>query len=205
MEDVSSLDWENIWDELIKKFSETTVEVGKLQLSPLSGNGHIVSCCISYGKEKVLFKNAIAVKGCTGPFLENGDSGSLVFINDDNKKPFAYGVCEVDELHLPQHQTGSIDDGSDTSSIWSEDEYCIESTSESEDKVEAVEGTEKSEYNDIRTAGVKDLIKCQKANECHNYAKCYDEDSDDPEDSEIMFQKDTGPYFICLRLDTALE
>ena len=209
--DVGSPDWESIWDELIEKFSKTTVEVGKLQLSPLSGNGHVVSCCISYGKEKVLFKNAVVVKGCatsTGPFLENGDSGSLVFFHANNKKPFAYGVCEVDELHLPQHDftrhtTGSIDDGSDTSSSWSEEEYSNESMSESEDKLEAVE--EGAEYKDMQALERKNQIKCKKDNECQNYGKCHDKDFNDPDDSEIMFREDTGPYFICLRLDTALE
>ena len=208
--EVGSLDWESIWDELIEKFSKTTVEVGKLQLSPLSGNGHIVSCCISYGKEKALFKNAVVVKGCTGPFLENGDSGSLVFFHANNKKPIAYGVCEVDELHLPQHDltqhtTGSIDDGSDTSSNWSEEEYSNESISESEDKLEAVEEGAEGEYKDIQTLESKDQIKCQKDNEFQNYAKCSKKDFNDPDDSESMFQRDTGPYFICLRLDTALE
>ena len=211
MEDVSSQDWESIWDELIENFAKSTdpVEVGKLQLSPFSSNGHIVSCCVSYGKENVLFKNAIAVKGCTGPFLENGDSGSLVFFHANSKKPFAYGVCEVDELHLPQHETGSFDGGSDTSSSWSEEEDSNENISGCEDKLEAVdEGAEDGEYKDIQTMECEDQIKCEKDNEFENHTECYGEDINNPGDVEIIFQNqpaDTGPYFICLRLDTALE
>jgi hypothetical protein len=51
--------------------------------------------------------DANCCKGCSGPFLEGGDSGSLVFSHDNNnqKQVFAYGVCEVDELLLPeQHE-----------------------------------------------------------------------------------------------------
>ena len=59
-----------------------------------------------------------------------------------------------------------------------------------------MEGVEKSEYNDIQTVEGKDQIKFQKDNESQYYAKCYDEDSDDPEDSEIMFLKDTGPAIL---------
>jgi hypothetical protein len=64
--------------------------------------------------------------GCSGPFLEGGDSGSLVFFHDKNnqKQVFAYGVCEVDEFLLPeQHESAS-------SCCFDEDE------SESEQEVE---------------------------------------------------------------------
>ena len=216
IDDIASQDWQSIWDELMEKFANGTspVEVGKLQLSPHSSNGHIHSCNISYGDEHEVFKNAIVVKGCNGPFLESGDSGSLVYfhkmkepsaipsdlesmVSDPEKLPFAYGVCEVEELSLPQHGTSSAGNNSDSSSSWDDDEVTSENISLSEDELhpEAVgEGAKASESQ----------IECQKYNASENYAKYCDEEADNPGNSEIIFQ-DTGPYYICLRLDTALE
>jgi hypothetical protein len=81
--DVTSRDWDSIWDELIEECAERTsqnpVKVEKIGFSSALTYGHIVSCNVSYGKEMELFKNAVAVKGCSsGPFLEGGDSGALV-------------------------------------------------------------------------------------------------------------------------------
>ena len=263
--DATSRDWASIWDELLEKFEERSVEVNKIRIPAPSTNGHIVSCNISYGKEQELFKNAIAVKGCTGPFLQDGDSGSLVFFIDKNnqKQVFAYGVCQVDELHLPAQQISSIDydsdgsddsDDSDDSSTWGEDDFSSNGSedkrgSEDELKNEAVgEDKVETEYEDEQSVEIEDKIKCQKDNECGDESenadkrecgqdnecevKCRgkngpeyedeiecedgdecekddryhdDGDANDESDEGIIFQKDTGPYFICLRLDTALE
>jgi hypothetical protein len=107
---------------------------------------------------------------------------------NNQKRIFAYGVCEVDELYIPKqheltsstsHETASLeqhestnsnspptssDDDSDVSSTWSEDYYSPD-------------------------------------------------DGDRQSDVEIIFQEEceqnvsnkTGPFFICLRLDRALE
>ena len=104
--DATSPDWDSIWDELYDGDSNL-VEVEKTGFSSALTRGHIVPCDFSYSQEQEpLFQDAFAVKGCSGPFLEGGDSGSLVFFHDKNnqKQVFAYGVCEVDELFLPGQQ-----------------------------------------------------------------------------------------------------
>jgi hypothetical protein len=106
MADVTSQDWQSIWDKLLEKFGEwnegqNPVEVEKIGFSSGLTYGHTVVCDIRYDD---LFQHAVVVKGCSGLFLENGDSGSPVFFHDKNnqKHVFAYGVCEVDELLLPE-------------------------------------------------------------------------------------------------------
>ncbi|CAB4027208.1 Hypothetical predicted protein [Paramuricea clavata] len=87
--DATSPDWDSIWDELYESDSNL-VELQQ--------------------EQEPLFQDTFAVKGCGGPFLEGGDSGSLVFFHDKNnqKQVFAYGVCEVDELLLPEpHESAS--------------------------------------------------------------------------------------------------
>ncbi|XP_046845159.1 uncharacterized protein LOC124439006 isoform X1 [Xenia sp. Carnegie-2017] len=51
--------------------------------------------CID-GNLKPIFKNAVMVKSMDS-FLQNGDSGSLVYFKDreNNWQPFAYAVCEI--------------------------------------------------------------------------------------------------------------
>ena len=102
MPDVTCPDWNSFWEELLEDTASNrkkTVEKDGFK----SGEtyGHITLFSASY-KDK--FKNAIAVEGCNKhPFLENGDSGALVYIRDRSniKTVFAYGVCEVDELPMP--------------------------------------------------------------------------------------------------------
>jgi hypothetical protein len=179
--DVNCPDWHSIWDELLENISEciagqNSVKVEKSGFSSALTCGHIVSFNCKYRDENDIFQNAIIVKGCEGPFLEDGDSGSIVCFQDKNnqKQVFAYGVCEVHDLYLPEqpesttsstsHEnaspeqtTGSDESGSDGSSTWSEEE--------------------------------------------------------DSDDFEVIFQEEnvtgpvtlTGPYFVCLRLDTALK
>ena len=244
--DTISPNWTNIWDEMYERvfsIDRNPVEVEKIGFSSAKTSGHIVSCDFSgFQEDKFLFQDAIVVKGCSGPFLEGGDSGSLVFFHDKNnqKQVFAYGVCELDELPalIP---TTSVDDDSDGSSIWGEDYSCSSNKDESE---------EETEHNDEQGAEIEDKVKCQKDNECENECaninkpecgqdkecemkseeknkyECgdehgyedqnkseyesgdnkHDDDTDDQSDFEVVFQEEsTGPYFICLRLDTALE
>ena len=76
---------------------------------------------------KIIFsyQDAIIVEGCSRPFLKGGDSGCLVYIRNENnqKIAFAYGVCEVDALHLPKQHlpTSSTEGDGDTSG--KEDSY----------------------------------------------------------------------------------
>ena len=144
--------------------------------------------CFINASYKHLFKNAVAVKGCGGPFLQSGDSGAPVWFHDKNNKKqvFAYGVCEVDELSLPDHHertTRTSSDDSDDSSIWSED-------SSSGSNVDSLEYESECES------------ECGDKKE---HAKDDHDDADDESDVEIVFQEETRPYYICLRLDTALE
>ena len=202
--DVASPNWTSTWDELLE-YAESLptqpLNVEKTGFASALTRGRIVSCHASY---KDLFKNAVAVKGHGGPFLENGDSGALVFFHDKNNKKqvFAYGVCEVDELSFPEQQEprSSNDSDSDGSSIWSEEDS---SCSSKDDTLEYEEGENKC----------ADQEKSNVESECGDkdeHAK-YDHDkADDASDVEIVFQEEreqnaTGPYYICLRLDTALE
>ena len=62
------------------------------------------------------FKNVIAVKASDdSAFLEEGDSGALVFYHDKNdvKHVFAYGVVEVDGLFLPDDDDEDLDKSDD--------------------------------------------------------------------------------------------
>ncbi|CAB4038719.1 Hypothetical predicted protein, partial [Paramuricea clavata] len=154
-----------------------------------------------------LIQDAFAVKGCSCPFLEGGDSGSLVFVHDKNnqKQVFAYGVCEVDELLLPeQHELASsycFDEDESESEQEIEDEN--ETTSES---FEAECKDEKSECED----GWQDKAKL----ECEKEWVVFQEESESDISEKEMEREErnskkkveaSGPYFICLRLDTALE
>jgi hypothetical protein len=210
--------------ERVFSIDRNPVEVEKIGFSSAKTSGHIVSCDFSgFQENEFLFQDAIVVKGCSGPFLEGGDSGSLVFFHDKNnqKQVFAYGVCELDELPalIP---TTSVDDDSDGSSIWDEDQSCSSNKDESEEETEH-EDEEETEHEDKR--------ECRQDKECNvkskenNEDECggehgyvdqnksedengdnkYDNDADDQSDVEVVFQESTGPYFICLRLDTALE
>ena len=196
--DVASPNWTSTWDELLECESLPTqpLNVEKTGFASALTFGHIVSCHASY---KDLFKNAVAVKGCGGPFLENGDSGALVLFHGKNEKHvFAYGVCEVDELCLPEQQgpRSSDDSDSDGSSIWSADDSSCGSKDDT------------LEYDKCAEQKVGDAeSECRDKNE---HAKDENDKADDASDVEIVFQEEseqnaTGPYYICLRLDTALE
>ena len=203
--DVTSLNWESTWDELLENAESLSTQPLKVEKTGFASDltrGHIVSCHVSY---KDLFTNAIVVKGCDGSFLESGDSGALVFFHDknDKKQVFAYGVCEVDELNCLPEQQGprcSDDSDSDGSSIWNtEDSSC----GSEDDNLEYKE--REDECTDQKNGDAGSV--CRDEDEHANY----DHDgADDTSDVEIVFQEEsvqnaTGPYYICLRLDTALE
>ena len=121
--------------------------------------------------------------------MEGGDSGSLVFSHDKNnqKQVFASGVCEVGELLLPeQHESAN---------------ETISESSEAECK------DEKSECKDGWQD--KDKLECEK-----EWVVFQEESESDISEKEIEREDErnskkkveaSGPYFICLRLDTALE
>ncbi len=186
--DATSPDWDSLWDELFES-TDHPMEVTKIGFSSALTRGYLVPCDFSYSEEqKPLFQDAFAVKGCGGPFLKGGDSGSLVFFYDKNnqKQVFAYGVCEVDDLPLPeQHEstssashekalpeqpTGSVND--DGIGTWNKEgsscsfEVVFQDESESNISRKEMEREERNSNNNVKT---------------------------------------TGPYFICFRLDTALE
>jgi hypothetical protein len=108
--DVTHPDWQEVWDELsyrvVENPGQNPLKVKKIGFKTGETQGEIVKHDFSYcnGSEDVSFYDATVVKGCSGPFLEGGDSGSLVFFHDKNEKKqvFAYCVFQMDELHLPQ-------------------------------------------------------------------------------------------------------
>ena len=167
--DATRPDWDQIWDEIYQRVFESTgehpVKVEKTGCISSLTYGRIIPCDLSYKDETELFKDAIVVKGYGGrPFLEDGDSGSLVLFHDsdDRKQIFAYAVCEVENVCLPEQTTNSMDDTNN-------------------DDVDALRGA----------VGVID-----------------DETESLTDYSEVIFKEEepeNGPYYICLRLDTALE
>ena len=169
--DATPPDWNRIWGEFYERVFEGTgqdpVRVEKTGCASSLTYGRIIPCDFSYRGESEIFKDAIVVKGyCGRPFLEDGDSGSLVLFHDNNeqKQIFAYAVCEVDDLHLPEQPASSVND-----------------TNNETDNVDASGGA------------VSDI-----GDETENLIN----------DSEILFEEEGseyGPYYICLRLDTALE
>ena len=205
--DATSPDWDSIWDELYES-GHNPVEVQKIGFSSELTRGYIVRCDFSYSQEQEpLFQDAFVVKGCGGPFLEGGDSGSLVFFHDKNnqKHVFAYGVCEVDELLLPeQHESASSD----------EDENGTESEQEIEDEHETTYESSEAECKD-EISECKDEWQDKDKLECEEEWVVFQEESESNIWEKEMERKEernskkkvkaSGPYFICLRLDTALE
>ena len=190
---LESPNWDNIWNELyMNMYASSPVRVEKVGFGSGLTHGYIVSLNASYEN---LFHNAIVVKGCGGPFLQEGDSGALVYFFDKTgrKQVFAYAVGEVDERCIPElHKPRSSDDNynsdSDTGSICSAEDSSCDSTN---DTLEC-EGQNKSEDG----------------NECGDKNKYKKDDVDSESDVEIVFEEEnrgTGPYYICLRLDIALK
>ncbi len=108
---VTPPDWDKIWHELservLKKAGENPVVVEKLGFTSGLTDGHIVVSEFYYKHEDIdLFYDAVVVKGLSDSFLKGGDSGCPVFFydRDNQKQVFAYGVCELDVLQLPEPQ-----------------------------------------------------------------------------------------------------
>ena len=109
--DVTRPDWNKISDELyervLKNEGQNPVVVEKLGFTSGLTKGDIVISEFYYKHEDVdLFDVAVVVKGHSDSFLKGGDSGGLVsfYDQDEQKQVFAYGVCELDELQLPEPQ-----------------------------------------------------------------------------------------------------
>ena len=78
---VTSPDWKSLWDGMLEDTASDKrgLKVEKIGFKSGLTYGHIALYNTSY---KGKFKNAIAVKGCDNrPFLEEGDSGALVFFS----------------------------------------------------------------------------------------------------------------------------
>ena len=116
-----------MWTELNKVLkSQTQVVVEKFGFSSALTYGRIVISNFNYMHEhNLLFQDAIVVEGFSVPFLKGGDSGCLVYIRDvnDQKIAFAYGVCEVDALHLPEKHVPTSSTASDDDASSDEDSY----------------------------------------------------------------------------------
>ena len=229
--DATSPDWDSIWDELYKSDSNP-VEVEKIGFSSALTRGYIVPCDFIYSQEQEpLFQDAFAVKGCSGPFLEGGDSGSLVFfhVKNNQKQVFAYGVCEVDELFLPgQHESEQeMEDENETISERSEAE-CKDEKSEckdgwqDKDKLECECEEEWVVFQEESESGISEKeMKREEEKESESGISEKEMEREEEKESESDISekemereeeqnsKDkveaSGPYFICLRLDTALE
>ncbi len=181
--------WERIWEELydrvlINGITGDHVKVEKVGYPTNEEHaGRIVDHNFCYRYEgEILFQNAIVVKGNSGSFLKDGDSGALICFLDknDGKQAFAYGVCEVDELH---HEQISSDDESDNGG---------------EDGTSSEESNEKgSIVSDVGGARAISGEDCTAVHESKDGNQC------DSDDDFIIFEK--GPFAICLKLDTALN
>ena len=114
-----------MWTALNKVLKSQT-QVEKIGFSSALTQGRIVISNFNYMHEdNLLFQDAIVVEGCSGSFLQGGDSGCLVYIRDENnqKIAFAYGVCEVDALHLPAQDVPTSSTESDDDASSDEDSY----------------------------------------------------------------------------------
>ena len=111
---IDAPDWNFIWSELQdrKVFNDDDVEVQKHGFPDQNQHkGHIHKIAHTYPcAGKLLFQDAIVIKGESGSFLKKGDSGVLVLFLDKEgrKQAFAYGVAEVDEL--PENEASSDED-----------------------------------------------------------------------------------------------
>jgi hypothetical protein len=215
---VNSPDWSSIWDELLDMTGQNPVKVEKIGFTSALTCGHIVSCNVSYGDEGNLFQNAIVVKGCGGPFLKGGDSGSLVSFHDKNEKKqvFAYGVCEVDELRLPEQpestSSASHEDTSPEQKTSSEDD-------DSDDVFEWVDILPPEQLKSTSSTSHENASPEQTSSDDNDSdgSSTWSEENYSSDDGhsnfEVVFQEGSdsnvsnvnGPYSICLRLDTALE
>lgn len=181
--DVIYLNGKEMWTQLNNVLkSRTPVQVEKIGYFTALTCGHIATSNFTYSLDNyLLFQDAIVVEGNgdSASFLEGGDSGSLVFIRDEKnrKMAFAYGVCKVDALFLPvqSDSTSSTDIDDDDSSEEDTQESSSDKETDSEDEFQDKDDN--------------------------------DDDDDDQSSEEIAFEDEPthGPYFICLRLDTALK
>ena len=152
--DVTTPDWDSIFDELHENiFQNTGNPVIVEKIGPSSGltHGYIVGCHFSHFNDKeLMFQDAIVIKGFSGPFVEDGESGSLVFFHDKNgqKQAFAYCVCEVDEFTYGKDGMATIssDDDSDNST-WSSCECEDEVEEEGESEVKFTNGKDDKPTN----------------------------------------------------------
>jgi hypothetical protein len=119
---------------------------------------------------------------------------------------FAYGVCEVDELLLPeQHESAS-------SCSFDEDES--ESEQEIEDENETICESSEAECKNEKSE-CQDGWQDKDQLECEEEWVVFQEESESDISGKEMERKEernskkkveaSGSYFICLRLDTALE
>ena len=202
---VTSPDWKSIWRELVQNTqSKKPSKVEKFGFTSAWTYGHIVSCHASY---KGLFKNAIAVKASDdGAFLEEGDSGALVFYHDKNnmKHAFAYGVVEVDGLNLPDDDDEDQDEededlDEEDEDLDEEDEDLDEEDEDLDEEDEDLDEEDEEDEEDEKVEEDADLERSDDESECG------DEEEDD---LDVIFREEPnikGQYFLCFRLDTALR
>jgi hypothetical protein len=223
-------DWKKIWKELYDRVvcngrSEDHVTVQKHGYTTnLKHTGRIVECNFSYKcQDRVLFQNAIVVEGNSQTFLKDGDSGALIcfFDKTSEKKAFAYGVCEVDQLQseeMSSEMSSKDSDNSSQPSTSSEDSSEKDFTFLDDEGVSASIGTSSERCGVAATGcGKKDedednsdveVISAKTSDElCDGAAAMVGESKDENEecsdDDFIIFQE--GPFAICLKLNSALE
>ncbi|CAB4030451.1 Hypothetical predicted protein, partial [Paramuricea clavata] len=203
MTGVTCLDLNSIWVELLDKFAEwndssdNPVEVKKIGFSSGLTCGHLVTTSYNHPD---LYKNAIAVKGS---FLENGDSGSLVFFLDKNnqRQVFAYGVCEIEEL---------LSEEPESTNSTSHENALLEQTTFSDDS----DNDDVCEMDNVLSPEQpKTTSSTSHENASPEQTTIFDDNDSDDSPWEVTFDDESensatnvrGPYSICLRLDTALE
>ncbi len=207
LEEINSPDWQGIWKELHDRNiqragSANAVKVEKHGFPPNpKHSGHIVESNYSYASErKLLFQDAIVIKGNSDTFLKEGDSGTLIYFLDENneKQAFAYGVFEVDQL---DQEEMSSDEDSEIS-----DENSSENSSENNSGNGSRNG---SEYED---SSGRDSSSNTNVEACVGAAKEYEREDRDEGDSDpdefVIFRdvnEENGPFAVCLKLNTALK
>ena len=125
-----------------------------------------------------LFQNAIVIKGKSGSFLKDGDSGSLVSFVDKKKRrqAFAYGIAEVDKLTEIEASSDEDDEASTESS---------ESSDCDENNCVSVSESCVGEYGAAADESLMDVLA--------------------GESCDVEFSDENGPFSILFRLNIALN
>jgi hypothetical protein len=201
LKEIDLPNWSILWEELQEREncfgeSEDPVKIEKYGYPSIPENmGQLVKS--NYNRtcgNEYVFQDAIVVKGNSGTFLKDGDSGALICFIDKNKKKqaFAYGVCEVDQLYLEPLSSDEESDNNSESSTSCEDSSGKDSIFSDNEEISAnTKATSSEEYGAV-------ALECERKDGDKN-----DFDSDSVEFSDEI--RGNGPFVICLKLNIGLK